>query len=130
MPIRRAGYPKVNQTQQGQAVARAKEGNLTRNDLVPEIARICEIPQVHADVVLATILEAISEAIRKGERVEIRRFGTFSSRNRGPRVGRHPLTGLPIDVPAKRVAVFKPSRELLEMINELSDGQSGGGQAE
>ncbi|MFN7919202.1 MAG: HU family DNA-binding protein [Bryobacteraceae bacterium] len=108
--------------QQGSAVARAKEGNLTRNDLVPEIARVCEIPQVHADVVLTTILESITDAIRKGERVEIRRFGTFSSRNRGPRVGRHPLTGNSIDVPAKRVAVFKPSRELLDIINGHEDG--------
>lgn len=105
----------------GQAAAPVKDGSLTRNDLVPEIARACEIPQVHADVVLATILEAISEAIRKGDRVEIRRFGTFSTRNRGPRVGRHPLTGKPIEVPAKRVAVFKPSRELLELINGQSE---------
>jgi integration host factor subunit beta len=91
---------------------------MTRNDLVPEIARVCEIPLVHAESILATILASISDAIRRGDRVEIRRFGTFSSRRRGARTGRHPVSGAAIDVPPKRVATFKPSRELLDLIND------------
>ena len=58
------------------------------------------------------ILDAIVRALRSGDDVEIRGFGSFRIRNRKARVGRNPKTGVPVDVPAKRVAYFKPGKEL------------------
>jgi integration host factor subunit beta len=57
-------------------------------------------------------------ALHRGEKVELRGFGSFRTRERGPRRGRNPKTGAPVDVPAKRVPYFKPGKELKEFFTE------------
>ncbi len=56
-------------------------------------------------------------ALRAGDKIEIRGFGSFRTRQRQPRVGRNPKTGARVEVPAKRIPYFKPSKELKDLVN-------------
>jgi len=56
-------------------------------------------------------------ALRTGEKIEIRGFGSFRTRQRQPRIGRNPKTGTRVEVPAKRIPFFKPSKELKDLVN-------------
>lgn len=76
-------------------------------DLRPE-----EIEQV-VDI----FFEEISARLAEGGRVELRGFGTFSTRERDARVGRNPRTGDSVEVPSKRVPYFKPGKEMRERLN-------------
>ena len=58
------------------------------------------------------------EALDEGDRVEVRGFGSLSVREYGAYEGRNPRTGEPIDVKPKRLPLFRPSRELLERLND------------
>ena len=55
--------------------------------------------------------------LRAGDKIEIRGFGSFRTRQRKPRVGRNPKTGDRVEVPAKKIPFFKPSKELKDMVN-------------
>jgi len=90
---------------------------MTRADLIEEISRVVEITRKEAEVVSETILESIVQALSEGDKVEVRGFGTFRTRQRAGRIGRNPKTGERVDVPAKSIAFFKPSKEILELIN-------------
>ncbi len=63
-------------------------------------------------VVLDAALAAMVESLQAGEKIEIRGFGRFGIRQRGPRTGRNPTTGAAVDVPAKRICYFKPGKTL------------------
>jgi len=56
--------------------------------------------------------------LRTGDKIEIRGFGSFRTRERQARVGRNPKTGVRVEVPAKRIPYFKPSKELKDLVNE------------
>ena len=56
-------------------------------------------------------------ALRPEDKIEIRGFGSFRTRQRQPRIGRNPKTGTRVDVPAKRIPYFKPSKELKDLVN-------------
>lgn len=61
---------------------------------------------------LTSVIEGITDALTKNERVTISGFGTFASSQRKARIGRNPQTGEPINIPARRVARFTPGKEL------------------
>jgi integration host factor subunit beta len=88
---------------------------------VEEVARAAELNKRDAEVIVETVFESIIGALHKGEKVELRGFGSFRTRERGPRRGRNPKTGEPVDVPAKRVPYFKPGKELKEYFTESPD---------
>ncbi len=67
--------------------------------------------------VVDVFFEEISERLAEGGRVELRGFGAFSTRERQARTGRNPRTGEKVEVPAKRVAYFKPGKEIRERLN-------------
>ncbi|MEZ5355257.1 MAG: HU family DNA-binding protein [Bryobacteraceae bacterium] len=104
-----------------QAQAMSKQDNktrtLTRTDLVADLVSGCNISYSTAEVVLETILSSITRAIQHGDRVEIRRFGSFFPHGRDARVGRNPRTGGPLPIAPKKVAKFRASRELLALVN-------------
>ena len=62
------------------------------------------------------MFDAIVSALQSGDKVEVRGFGSFRTRQRNGRTGRNPKTGVSVDVPAKKVPFFKPSKELRELI--------------
>jgi integration host factor subunit beta len=97
---------------------------MTKAELVEEVARAAELNKRDAEVIVETVFDSIISALHKGEKVELRGFGSFRTRERGPRRGRNPKTGEPVDVPAKRVPYFKPGKELKEFFTEGSDSAS------
>src|SRR5260370_6170756 len=91
---------------------------MTKAELVEEVARAAELNKRDAEVIVETVFDSIIGALHKGEKVELRGFGSFRTRERGPRRGRNPKTGQPVDVPAKRVPYFKPGKELKEYFTD------------
>jgi integration host factor subunit beta len=90
---------------------------MTKADLIEEVSRVAEIKNKEAEVVVDTILASIVDTVRGGGRVEIRGFGSFRTRSRSGRAARNPATGEPVTVPPKAIAFFKPSKEVLQLIN-------------
>lgn len=90
---------------------------MTKADLVDEVAALGDLTRRDADVIVETIFNGMIEALRADDKIEIRGFGSFRSRQRKPRTGRNPKTGERVEVPAKRVPFFKPSKELRDQVN-------------
>src|SRR5918911_3812520 len=103
---------------------------MTKAELVEEVARAAELNKRDAEVIVETVFDSIIGALHNGEKVELRGFGSFRTRERGPRRGRNPKTGEPVDVPAKRVPYFKPGKELKEYFTEGPEDQKSGDKAE
>ena len=90
---------------------------MTKAALVEEVARVADLTKKHSEVIVDTVFRSIIEALHRGEKIELRGFGSFRLRRREPRKGRNPKTGDKVDVPSKRVPYFKPGKELKELIN-------------
>jgi integration host factor subunit beta len=89
---------------------------LTKSELTALISPVIELPLKDSEAVVEAILDSIVRALRKGDKVEVRGFGSFGTRERKARVGWNPKTGARVDVPAKRVPFFRPSRELKDLV--------------
>src|SRR5246127_5278427 len=108
----------------------SKQPTLTKADLIEEVLRVTELPRKESESIVGTIFDSIIESLQKGDKIEIRGFGSFRTRQRRGRTGRNPKTGEKVDVPAKRIPFFKPSKELKDFVNTSeSPGQSGAGPA-
>jgi integration host factor subunit beta len=94
-----------------------KQPTLTKADLIAEVERITELKRTDSEVIVETIFENIIQALQKGDKIEIRGFGSFRTRDRRGRVGRNPKTGAKVDVPPKKIPFFKPSKELKDFVN-------------
>jgi len=90
---------------------------MTKAELIEEVSRVVEMSRKDSEVIVETIFESIVRALRTGEKIEIRGFGSFRTRQRQPRIGRNPKTGTRVEVPAKRIPFFKPSKELKDLVN-------------
>ena len=90
---------------------------MTKADLIEEVSRTVEMSRKDSEVIVETIFESIVKALRMADKIEIRGFGSFRTRERRSRVGRNPKTGARVDVPPKRIPYFKPSKELKDLIN-------------
>ena len=94
---------------------------MTKAELIEEVSRVVEMTRKDSEVIVEAIFDSVVKSLRGGDKIEIRGFGSFRSRQRQPRVGRNPKTGARVDVPAKRIPYFKPSKELKDLVN----GESG-----
>lgn len=92
-------------------------GSMTKAELVEEVSRVSDLTKKHSEVIVDTVFRSIIEALHRGEKVELRGFGSFRLRKRESRKGRNPKTGDRVDVPPKKVPYFKPGKELKELIN-------------
>ena len=90
---------------------------MTKADLVEEVIRATELPRKESEAIVETIFDSIIQALQTGDKIEIRGFGSFRTRERRGRTGRNPKTGAKVDVPAKRIPFFKPSKELKDYVN-------------
>ena len=90
---------------------------MTKAELVEEVSRVSDLTKKHSEVIVDTVFESIIDALKRGEKIELRGFGSFRLRKREPRKGRNPKTGDKVDVPPKRVPYFKPGKELKDLIN-------------
>ena len=95
----------------------AAGGSMTKAALVEEVSRVAELTKKHSEVIVDTVFRSIITALRRGDKIELRGFGSFRLRQREPRKGRNPKTGDRVDVPPKKVPYFKPGKELKELIN-------------
>lgn len=95
---------------------------MTKAELVEEVARAAELTKKDSEVIVEEVFKNIIQALNRGEKIELRGFGSFRVRQRDARRGRNPKTGAPVDIPAKRVPYFKPGKELKELINIQADG--------
>lgn len=95
------------------------QDSMTRSDLVEELAaRFSQLTHKDAEFAVKTILDAVSDALVKGHRIEIRGFGSFSVNHRPPRMGRNPRSGEAVAIPEKRVPHFKPGKALRESVDQ------------
>jgi integration host factor subunit beta len=93
---------------------------MTKADLIEEVSRLAELTRKDSEVIVETIFDSVVHALRTGDKIEIRGFGSFRTRQRKPRVGRNPKTGDRVEVPPKKIPFFKPSKELKDMVNKDS----------
>ena len=99
-------------------------GSMTKAELVEEVSRVSDLTKKHSEVIVDTVFKSIIDALHRGEKIELRGFGSFRLRRREPRKGRNPKTGDKVDVPPKKVPYFKPGKELKELINREPDSSS------
>ncbi len=96
---------------------------MTKADMVENIAGRTGLTKTDTAMVVEGVIETLKNAMISGETVEIRGFGTFKIKKRAARRARNPRTGEPVDIPAKFVPTFKPSRELKDSVaNEIRPG--------
>ena len=80
---------------------------MTKADLIDEVSRLAELTRKDSEIIVETIFDSIVRSLRTGDKIEIRGFGSFRTRQRKPRVGRNPKTGERVEVPAKKIPFFK-----------------------
>src|SRR5512143_2094538 len=99
---------------------------MTKSELIIRLAaRFPQLVAKDADYAVKMILDAMTEALAGGQRIEIRGFGSFALNYRPPRVGRNPKSGDRVQVPAKHVPHFKAGKELRERVDGIeSEGGS------
>ena len=90
---------------------------MTKADLVDQMIALGDLTRRDGEVIVETLFDSVVEALKSNDKVEVRGFGSFRSRQRQPRTGRNPKTGDAVAVPAKRVPFFKPSKELRDLVN-------------
>ena len=90
---------------------------MTKADLVEIVAAEADMTKKDVEQLVEIIFDSIVTTLNKGEKIELRGFGSFRVRERNARKGRNPKTGEPVEIPAKRVAYFKPGKDLKEIIN-------------
>ncbi|WP_297818467.1 integration host factor subunit beta [uncultured Paraglaciecola sp.] len=93
---------------------------MTKSELIERLAdKMRQVPSKDVELSIKEMLEQMAQTLQKGERIEIRGFGSFSLHYRAPRVGRNPKTGETVKLDGKYVPHFKPGKELRERVNEI-----------
>ena len=90
---------------------------MTKSELIEVIVSWGELTKARAEMVVNCVFDAMTEALQRGEGIEIRGYGSFTVRPYKPYAGRNPRTGQPVPVPAKRLPFFKVGKELKELVN-------------
>lgn len=91
---------------------------MIKSELVLKMAEMNpHLYQRDIEILVNAILDEITTALSRGDRVELRGFGTFSTKERDARLGRNPRTGAKVDVTEKRVPYFKAGKEIRERLN-------------
>ncbi len=90
---------------------------MTKSELIDAMAARSQLTKARAELVVNCVFEAMTEALQRGEGIEIRGFGSFTVRPYKAYSGRNPRTGAPVPVPPKRLPFFKVGKELTELVN-------------
>ena len=89
---------------------------MTKADLIDEVSRVSSLTKKETELIVNTVFDNITEALAKGDKVELRGFGSFRIRHRNSRKGRNPKTGEEIPISARRVVTFHASQKLKSQI--------------
>ena len=90
---------------------------MTKSDLIDVLCETQKIPKGRAELLVQVVFESMEGALKRGERIEIRGFGSFELRSYRPYEGRNPRTGVRVSVQPKRLPFFKVGKELKERVN-------------
>jgi DNA-binding protein HU-beta len=90
---------------------------MKKSDLVDAISGRQGLGKAQVQQIVEDVFEEISASLSKGEKIDLRGFGTFSVRESAARTGRNPQTGAAIEIPARKVPAFKPGKELKDRVN-------------
>jgi integration host factor subunit beta len=101
-----------------------QEITMTKAELIEDVSRVVEMSRKDSEIIVETIFDSIVKSLKAGDKIEIRGFGSFRTRQRKPRIGRNPKTGTRVDVPAKKIPYFKPSKELKDLVNTSQAAES------
>lgn len=97
---------------------------MTKQQLIDAVAGASDRPKPEVEAVVDSLLGEIGKALRSGERVDLRRFGSFVVKDKAARQGRNPKTGEPIQIAARKSATFKPSKELANSLVPPANSQA------
>jgi integration host factor subunit beta len=98
---------------------------MTKAELVEEVSKVSDLSKKNSEIIVEMVFKSIIDALHRGEKIELRGFGSFRLRQRESRKGRNPKTGDKVDVPPKRVPYFKPGKELKDLINREPSLEAG-----
>ena len=90
---------------------------MSKQELVNYVAESTGLSKKDAEAALSSFVDGVKSALKKGESVTLVGFGTFSVSHRGARTGRNPQTGAALQIPARKVPVFKAGKGLKETVN-------------
>ena len=99
---------------------------MTKAELIEEVSRVVEMTRKDSEVIVEAIFDSVVKSLRGGDKIEIRGFGSFRTRERRGRIGRNPKTGDRVEVPAKKIPFFKPSKELKDLVNHSAISAAAG----
>lgn len=97
---------------------------MTKAELIEDVSRVVAMSRKDSEIIVETIFDSIVKSLKAGDKIEIRGFGSFRTRQRNPRIGRNPKTGTRVDVPAKKIPYFKPSKELKDLVNNSQPAET------
>ncbi len=91
---------------------------MTKMQLIEQLSQKLEVNHTESEKIVESFLGSIVEALRKGDKVELRGFGSFRVKTRGARVARNPRTGESVPVAEKTIPYFKASKELKTIVDQ------------
>ena len=91
---------------------------MTKTQFIEALSQKLDQSRQESERILDAVSETVADALQRGEKVDLRGFGTFKIRETKARQARNPRTGEAVSVPAKKVGVFKPSKELSDLLNK------------
>ncbi len=91
---------------------------MNKSELIAEVASKAEITKKDADAAVNAVVEAVTDALKKGDKVQLVGFGTFEVRSRSARTGRDPRTGNLIHIAASKAPAFKAGKALKDSVNK------------
>ena len=89
---------------------------MNKMELVAEVAEKAELSKKDAEAAVSAAIDVITEALRKGDKVQLGGFGSFEVKSRAERMGRNPQTKEPIPIPASKAPVFKAGKALKDAV--------------
>jgi len=93
---------------------------MTKSQLAEKLAETNGVlTRKEAETIVNIVFDSIQDALQQGDKVEIRGFGSFTVRERGPREARNPKSGERVSIPSKKTPFFKTGKELRERVNDL-----------
>jgi integration host factor subunit beta len=99
---------------------------MTKSDLIEKLAEQGKLSKKQAESIVDHVFNSMTEAMKAGDRIEIRGFGSFKVKHYKPYIGRNPKTGEKVEVRAKKLPFFKVGKELKELVDEELAGQFPG----
>jgi integration host factor subunit beta len=92
---------------------------MTKSDLIEKLAEQGKLSKKQAESIVDHVFNSMMEAMKAGDRIEIRGFGSFKVKHYKPYIGRNPKTGEKVEVKSKKLPFFKVGKELKELVDEV-----------